>query len=120
MQKCILSFILFLFTIIAQATPINKLVFFGDSLSDNGNIYRILLHLMPKSPPYYYGRFTNGPTWAEKLGDYYYHENYAQVDNYAYGGATTILHVPSAKFIAPTLLPIEVDLYLLEHMLQTK
>src|ERR1700737_3669549 len=38
------------------------LVVFGDSLSDNGNSLA-LFHLPP--PPYFDGRWTNGPNWVD-------------------------------------------------------
>ena len=38
--------------------------FFGDSLTDMGNLYAVA-HQPP--PPYYNGRFSNGPTYAEYL-----------------------------------------------------
>ena len=40
-----------------------QVVFFGDSLSDTGNLYAATG--IPVSPPYYQGRFSNGPVWTE-------------------------------------------------------
>lgn len=41
------------------------MVIFGDGLSDNGNtFYR---YGFPVSPPYWQGRFSNGPVWSEYL-----------------------------------------------------
>jgi phospholipase/lecithinase/hemolysin len=48
-----------------QAQPFNQLIVFGDSLSDVGNAYG--LAGQPPSPPYYQGRFSNGPVWVERL-----------------------------------------------------
>jgi phospholipase/lecithinase/hemolysin len=42
-----------------------QVVFFGDSLSDTGNLYAATG--IPVSPPYYQGRFSNGPLWTEIL-----------------------------------------------------
>jgi outer membrane lipase/esterase len=42
---------------------------FGDSLSDDGNLYALTSHLQPLSPPYFNGRFSNGPTFVELLGN---------------------------------------------------
>jgi phospholipase/lecithinase/hemolysin len=39
-----------------------NLVVFGDSLSDNGNTFSVVG--LPK-PPYYMGRWTNGPNWVD-------------------------------------------------------
>ena len=43
-----------------------QIVVFGDSLSDNGNQYKNTGQ--PPSPPYYNGRFSNGPTWSRVIG----------------------------------------------------
>lgn len=121
MKKIILLFfILFFYSIDSFAVAINNIVFFGDSLSDDGNLYRSLFHIVPKSPPYFKGRFSNGPTWAENLGKYYYDQSYAAYSIYAVGGATTLLHAPNIKFIAPSLLELQIDEYLLESFSQDK
>lgn len=52
----------------AAAQTYSRLVVFGDSLSDNGNLYMATGNTTPASPPYYQGRFSNGPTFAERLG----------------------------------------------------
>jgi outer membrane lipase/esterase len=39
----------------------------GDSLSDAGNVYNATAHLFPESPPYWNGRFSNGPLWADRV-----------------------------------------------------
>jgi len=48
-----------------HARPITEIVVFGDSLSDTGNLFAHLISEglpgFPPSPPYYYGRFSNGP-----------------------------------------------------------
>lgn len=120
MKKWFYSILFLLFSSSLFADPINNIVFLGDSLSDNGNIYQLLLHILPKSPPYFQGRFSNGPTWAERVGQNYYQQYYINYENYAYGGATAILHMPNSKFIAPTILPIEVDKYLIDHLFSSK
>lgn len=66
----------------------NRLIIFGDSLSDNGNLYEYMRHQVPQSPPYFEGRFSNGPMWVELLA-----QKYAPNDpkdyllDYAFGGA---------------------------------
>ena len=52
----------------AAAQTYSRLVVFGDSLSDNGNLYQATGNSTPASPPYYQGRFSNGQTFAERLG----------------------------------------------------
>ncbi len=45
----------------------SEFVVFGDSLSDNGNLFAENGGTFPASPPYFEGRFSNGPVWAENL-----------------------------------------------------
>lgn len=52
----------------ASAQDYGRVVTFGDSLSDNGNLYAATGNTSPTSPPYYQGRFSNGPVWTERLG----------------------------------------------------
>jgi len=42
------------------------LVAFGDSLSDNGNLFRGTGF---PGPPYWQGRFSNGPVWVERMAE---------------------------------------------------
>ena len=60
----------------------SQLVIFGDSLSDTGNVYRLTNYTYPICPPYYQGRFCNGPNWIDRLST-------IEKLNYAYGSATT-------------------------------
>lgn len=77
---------------VSHAAKIDKIILFGDSLSDNGNLYYMLSSIhhivplvpsIPKNPPYFEGRFSNGPVWVEKIANNF---NVPLV-NYAYGGA---------------------------------
>ncbi len=52
----------------AEAQTYNRLVVFGDSLSDNGNLYLATGGSTPASPPYGQGRFSDGPVFTELLG----------------------------------------------------
>ncbi len=54
----------FLSTFGLKAAPFSDLFFFGDSLSDAGNISKMTAGSIPGSP-YYQGRFSNGPEWSE-------------------------------------------------------
>jgi phospholipase/lecithinase/hemolysin len=70
------------------ASPITQIVAFGDSLSDTGND---LIAFGSPQPPYYQGRFSNGPNWiddlAGKFGVADPQPSLAGGTNYAYGGA---------------------------------
>ena len=47
----------------------NDFYVFGDSLSDTGNLFELTGNVEPPSPPYFDGRFSNGPVWIETLAD---------------------------------------------------
>ena len=51
----------------AAVASYSEVVFFGDSLSDTGNLYASTCNTIPASPPYDNGRFSNGPLWSERL-----------------------------------------------------
>ena len=77
----------------ASAQSYSRLVVFGDSLSDNGNLYAATGGGTPTSPPYFQGRFSNGPVFTELLGfNAGLYAMGAPVNgsvNYAFGGART-------------------------------
>src|SRR5262245_14581793 len=53
----------------AQArNPLTEVVVFGDSLSDTGNLF-LASGGTVATPPYFNGRFSNGPVWVEVLAD---------------------------------------------------
>lgn len=79
---------------------ITQIAIFGDSLSDDGNLYHRTLGIGPKKSKYYNGRFTNDPgTWTDYLESDFNsmglishsrsksHKNF--IINYSIGGATT-------------------------------
>ncbi|KAE8208237.1 hypothetical protein CF327_g7143 [Tilletia walkeri] len=83
------------------ATPVSGLrshfgsvVVFGDSLSDNGNVFRLTNHTWPEDKAYYRGRFSNGPVWIEQLAKeiglllHPTRGTSADLLDLAYGGAT--------------------------------
>lgn len=77
----------------ASAQSYGRLVVFGDSLSDNGNLFAATGNTQPTSPPYFQGRFSNGPVFTELLG---FNAGRSAAGapvsgsiNYAYGGART-------------------------------
>lgn len=120
MKKLLISLFLLIFCVSGYATTIKQIVFFGDSASDNGNLYRSTLKLIPKSPPYYEGRFSNGATWAEHVSDYLQKEGGITAKNYAVGSATAIFHRPTSSSIAFSTLGLQVNKYLIGSVFQDK
>jgi phospholipase/lecithinase/hemolysin len=65
-------FFSFMLPLKASAAEFSKFYVFGDSLSDAGNLFNVTNaqgQPFPPSPPYFNGRFSNGPVWTEYLGD---------------------------------------------------
>jgi outer membrane lipase/esterase len=62
----------------------------GDSLSDVGNVYRTTLGTIPESPPYWRGRFSNGPVWADRVADRF-RDAGLPTGNHAWGGSNAIV-----------------------------
>lgn len=52
---------------LASSLSVNQLFIFGSSLLDAGNIYALTENTIPPSPPYFNGRFSNGPVWSDYL-----------------------------------------------------
>ncbi len=69
----------------AHAAAAQSLYAFGDSLSDNGNLFKLIGY---PPPPYYQGHFSNGPIWVEYLPGLT-GLNFTPGQDYAYGGAFT-------------------------------
>ena len=105
-------FALFLTTLPVNAATIDysQLFVFGDSLSDSGNVFNLSGGSFPPSPPYFPGRFSNGPNWIDQFGAQLGLNPTLVTDpglnpaappsdgiNFAYGaatsGATTIAHL---------------------------
>lgn len=69
-MRVVVGFIAFVFSCLSAAadpSDYSRNISFGDSLSDNGNLFHNLGQ--PPSPPYFDGRFSNGPTWIELLSN---------------------------------------------------
>ena len=64
---------------------LDRLVVFGDSLSDAGNLNRRTLGVMVPPQIYWKSRWTNGPNWTDYVGT----ALGVTVENHAYGGAQT-------------------------------
>jgi outer membrane lipase/esterase len=56
----------FVWPALADPADYNRTIAFGDSLSDNGNLFK---NLGTPGSPYFNGRFSNGPTWIELLSN---------------------------------------------------
>lgn len=79
---------------VAQAASFSDIVFFGDSLSDTGNLNIATGGAQPGAGAYFGGRFSNGPLWTEVFagllgqpGDAV--ASFAGGNNYAFAGART-------------------------------
>ena len=74
-----------------QQAEYSTIYAFGDSLSDAGNDYIASLGILPSSPPYSDGRFSNGAVWvqdlARALGLGAVTPSLAGGRDFAYGGA---------------------------------
>ena len=88
------------------ASRFDSIVSFGDSLSDVGNVFTATGGLQP-APPYYQGRYSNGPNWLDDLAASL---NLAPLEpsslpggtDYAWGGATTGLPASANTDGVPT------------------
>lgn len=106
----------FFFIQSSYATTIDKIIAFGDSLTDNGNLYALTKKANQTSPlipiipnePYYNGRFSNGPVWVEEVAK---NLNVPLID-YAYGGSWAESFRDSYQVI-PFDLNSQVNFYLL-------
>jgi phospholipase/lecithinase/hemolysin len=67
---------------LAQADSFSSVIVYGDSLSDNGNLFAVSGF---PPPPYYQGRLSNGPVAVEQLAS----QLGVPLHDFAYAGATT-------------------------------
>ena len=67
----------------AQGNAINKIIVFGDSLSDNGNLFNASQWRFPNPYSWFLGHFSNGLVWTEYLAK----EKQVPMYNWAVGGA---------------------------------
>ncbi|MEM9922611.1 MAG: SGNH/GDSL hydrolase family protein [Cyanobacteria bacterium P01_D01_bin.50] len=81
----------FSFVADVQKIPFSNFIAFGDSTTDVGNVFLASEQTFPASPPYFNGRFSNGPLLpeilAEELGLSASIPSLAGGTNYAFGGA---------------------------------
>src|SRR3990167_10013672 len=112
-MRSLIGFILFLFSGFISAASLKNVVVFGDSLSENGNLYEYMQHELPLSPPYFEGRFSNGPLWIEHVLNFYFPQHAEQhLLDYAFGGAG-VSEDPKTQMLFT--LNHEIDSYLLSH-----
>jgi phospholipase/lecithinase/hemolysin len=119
-MKKILYIVLSFYFHTCYAVTIDKIIVFGDSLSDTGNVYSLTSsahYVMPRVPiipkqPYYAGRFSNGPVWADLLSE---QMNVPLVD-YAYAGSWAE-PLEDSKWNMPFGLGMQVDFYLIKGVL---
>ena len=113
--------------VLAAAGPFREVVVFGDSLSDTGNVFAateaVLPEAVPVSPPYYQGRFSNGPVWVERLAEKlglplrpFLHGG----TNFAFGGAAIGFDTPDlfendVRVLIPSL-RTQVTTFLVQHL----
>lgn len=72
----------------ASLEKINRIIVFGDSLSDSdGRMLKKSHHLLPSRNQYYEGRFTNGFVWSEFLSSPSFLDK--KTINFAEGGSTS-------------------------------
>jgi phospholipase/lecithinase/hemolysin len=90
----------------AAASQYSGFYVFGDSLSDVGNVFLGTGGTIPGSP-YFAGRFSNGPNWADdlsaRLGLGAVVPSLAGGTDFAFGGAVTGPAVPGASTLVPNI-----------------
>lgn len=111
----------FIFATQSYAITVDKIVVLGDSLSDNGNLFSLtskahkvipMVPLIPKTPPYRDGHFSNGKVWVEHVAE---EMNIPLVD-YAYGGSWVEPWWVTSKLKFPYNMGLQVDAYLLANI----
>jgi outer membrane lipase/esterase len=99
---------------LAAIPTYSNMYVFGDSLSDTGNISYFFGGQLPQ-PPYYEGRFSNGPIWIDDLAaglGLTVSPSYPGGNNYAWGGAVT---GPGGAILPPFTLLDQRDFFLDDH-----
>lgn len=95
----------------------DSIVVFGDSYDDVGNIYLATKGAIPLSPPYYQGRFSNGPVWVEHFAQSFglpMQPYLAGGTDYAFGGAELLQDLVTPEGTVPSVFS-QVGLYLAAH-----
>lgn len=104
--------LLLLLSTVASAAEVparpSRIIVFGDSLSDTGNAHIATLHHRAPSPPYYDGRFSNGPVWVEDFA-----ANFGLPVRPALAGGTNFAVGGAKAGSSADRMPYQADLYLL-------
>lgn len=82
----------FLQALAVDGSPFSNVYFYGDSLTDMGNLFALSGGTNPTNPPYFNGRFSSGPVWSELVAQGLGLPISSSSDggnNYAVGGSTT-------------------------------
>ncbi len=106
-------------SVLLAAPVFTDMAVFGDSLSDVGNVSDLALNLYP-FPPYWPGRFTNGPVWVEWMGGWLGLDagqpSRKGGSNYAFGGAETGWYSPAIpSFLGQWGMTTQTVLYAADH-----
>jgi outer membrane lipase/esterase len=88
---------------LAQNRTFTNQYTFGDSLSDNGNAYLASGGTINTNPAYFGGRWSNGPTFVEQLGNTLAQGAIAPPSvkssiDFAFGGATAVAALSAVPF----------------------
>jgi len=100
------------------SSPYDAIYVFGDSYCDVGNIYLATSGATPLSPPYYHGRFSNGPIWVEHVASAWglpMTPSLAGGTDYAVGGAEVTTSVSEPQGASIPSVPEQVVEYLQAH-----
>jgi outer membrane lipase/esterase len=106
-----------LLTVCAQAQKFSALYIFGDSYCDVGNIFAATSGAKPPAPPYFPGRFSNGPIWLDHVAGTMglaLSPSLLGGTDYAVGGAWATAPQSGPGFTIPSV-PQQVGLYLQQH-----
>jgi phospholipase/lecithinase/hemolysin len=103
-------------TALAATPAYDNLYVFGDSYCDVGNLFAATGGTYPP-PPYYHGRFSDGPIWLDHVAGFLHVPLSPQLlggTDYAFGGAWATAPQPLGTGVIPSV-PEQVGLYLQQH-----
>jgi len=115
-QRTLLALLLGFGVNLSAQAAYSDVYFFGDSLTDTGNMYTTTFGLVP-APPYYNGGYSDGPIWVDYLSSGLGLSGAASPflkggNNYAWGGAKSGFN---SEFGLPVGLRTQVSAYALTH-----